>query len=130
MLFEEGKQFSMIDFIVVVVIIGILAAVAIPHQIAKKNHEKVEYNMNYLQIKVEDYRRDKGMCPLSVRDLSKDGYLDKKGFENPYNNTWQQPIDGQAVSTGQIGYEFLDTADIKYRITARVANDLIVHIGK
>lgn len=130
MLLEENKRFTMADFIAVVVIIGILAAVAIPHQIAKKNHDKMEYNVNYLQIKVEDYSKDRGMCPLSVRDLVNAGYLDKRGFENPYNNTWQQPIDGQAVSTGQIGYEFIGTKEMKYRITARIDNTLLDRIGK
>ncbi len=129
-LFEENKRFAMSDFIVVLVIIGILAAIAIPHQIAKQNREKVEYNINYLQIKINDYYRDKGMYPYSVIEMVRYGYLDKKGFENPYSNTWQQPIDGQAVSIGQIGYEFLDSNDIKYRITTRIGNDLITRIGK
>lgn len=120
----------MADVIGVVIIIGVVIAIAIPHQIAKKNHETVEYNVNYLQIKVNTYHQDKGMYPLSVLDLLRYGYLNDNGFENPYSSTWQQAVDGQALELGQVGYEFLDTEDIRYRITARAGNHLIVRIGK
>lgn len=126
----ENKRFTLNNFMVLVVVIGFLLAVAIPHQIAKQQHEKVNYNVNYLQIKVNDYYRDNGMYPYAIRDLLRGGYLNENGFENPYSNSWQQPVDGQAVSLGQIGYEFLDNAEMKYRITARAGNNLIVRIGK
>ena len=113
-------------------IIFVLVVIAIPHQLARQDYEKVEYNVNYLQIKVQDYYRDNGMYPYSVLDMIRRSYLEAKGFENPYTNTWQQVIDGQAtdLSQGQIAYEFVDKIDMRYRITARAGNNLIVRIGK
>jgi prepilin-type N-terminal cleavage/methylation domain-containing protein len=66
-MFGNSKGFSLIELMIVVVIIGILAAVAIPNYISMQNRAKessVKANAHSVQLVVEDYSvRHNGIYP-------------------------------------------------------------------
>lgn len=127
---DFNRHFNFRDSIVAIVVLCIVAAVAIPHYIAKKNYEKINYDVNFLEIKVNDYHRQYGVYPNSVDDLVKYKYLDARGLENPYQDIWQLPVNGQPVSLGQLGYELVNSNGMTYRISAVVPTGQIIRIGK
>ena len=93
---RNAKGFTLVELVIVVVIVGILAAIAIPNYVAMKDRAKeasTKSNMLTFQKAAEDYsvtqNGDYAMTADSVA-TSIPG-----GFENPYdrslgkNNAWE-----------------------------------------
>ncbi len=72
--FKKEKGFNLVELIVVVVIIGILVAIAVPvykHMTTKANRASVEANLRTIDSAIVQYRAaNKGSVPAAQGDIS------------------------------------------------------------
>jgi prepilin-type N-terminal cleavage/methylation domain-containing protein len=107
---RDTRGFTLIELMIVVVIIGILAAIAIPNFISMQDRAKegrVKGNMHTLQTGVEDFAIINGTYPVAADGPSVETLLSGTVVpDNPFSGapttiTWGGP----AASQGDLGYE-------------------------
>lgn len=105
-MFGSNKGFSLIELMIVVVIIGILAAVAIPNYISMQNRAKessVKANAHSVQLVVEDYSvRHNGIYP-ALADIVVGLFPGGVYPDNPFTGA-PITIAAPGFSQGNVGY--------------------------
>src|SRR2546428_623348 len=97
-MFKREKGFTLIELMIVVVIIGILAAIAIPNFINMQNRAKegsTKSNMHTVQLAAEDYGVQNDGVYAGTMDATHVANLLPASFKNPFSgstgsgNAWE-----------------------------------------
>jgi len=90
----SGRGFTLLELIIVMVVIGLLVAIAVPSYRDATDRAKeavLAENLYRMREAIDEYYTDKGHYPLSLQDLVRDGYL-REIPQDPITesaDTWQ-----------------------------------------
>lgn len=134
---NDSKGFTLIELMIVVVIIGILATIAIPNYVrfqGRAKEAKVKNVAHLLQLSAEDFAvRNEGVYSDAAADIAPLLPVDPNGgnnLENAFTRAWTEPTYGGLGATpGQVGILVVADAtgtNVGYNINAMGKDEQIL----